>query len=67
MTAATNYLKNMIDSAYDADFIDGMTDVINADNAVEKILKTTYNNADYSYLRAYAQTARDRLHDEIGF
>lgn len=63
----TNYLKNMIDAAYDADFIATMDDVIHADNTVSKILKTEYKNADYDYLKAYAQTARDRLHDEIGF
>lgn len=66
MTNATLYLKNMIDSAYDADFIDNMDDVINADNTVSKVLKTAYKNADYGYLKAYAQTARDRLYDETG-
>lgn len=67
MTTATAYLKNMIDEAYEPDFISDMSGMINADNTVEKILKTTYKNADYDFLRAYAQTARDRLHDEIGF
>ena len=67
MTNTTKYLENMIDAAYDPDFIDSLDDLINADNTVERILKTTYTNADYEYLRAYAQTARDRLHDEIDF
>lgn len=67
MTNTTKYLENMIDAAYDPDFIDNLDDLINADNTVERILKTTYTNADYEYLKAYAQTARDRLYDELGF
>jgi hypothetical protein len=65
MNNATKYLENMIDAAYAPDFITTMDDVINADNVVQQILKTDYT-ADYAYLRAYAQTARDRLHDETG-
>lgn len=65
MNNATKYLENMIDAAYDADFISNMDDICNADNVVKQILKTDYT-ADYAYLRAYAQTARDRLHDETG-
>lgn len=67
MTTATAYLKNHIECAYDPEFISTMDDLINADRIVEKVLKTTYTNADYDFLKAYAQTARDRLHDEIGF
>lgn len=66
MKNVTIYLKNQIDSAYDADFINTMDDIINAENIVNEILNSGYKNADYEYLTAYAQTARDRLFDEIG-
>jgi hypothetical protein len=66
MKNVTIYLKNQIDSAYDADFISTMDDVINAENMVNEILNSGYKNADYEYLNSYAQTARDRLFDEIG-
>lgn len=67
MNNVTAYLENMIDSAYDPSFVQDRDDVINAENTVECILRTTYANADYGHLKAYAQTARDRLYDEIGF
>lgn len=66
MTNVTEYLKNQIDAAYESDFISTMDDIINADNIVTQILNSNYKNADYNYLNAYAQTARDRLHDEVG-
>jgi hypothetical protein len=66
MKNVTIYLKNQIDSAYDPDFISTMDDIINAENIVDQILNSGYKNADYDYLSAYAQTARDRLFDEVG-
>ena len=36
MTMATAYLRNMIESAYDPDFISDMDDMIDADNLVKK-------------------------------
>lgn len=67
MTTATMYLKNQIDNAYDEAFVCNLDDAINAENTVKKILATTYSNADYKYLNAYAETSRMRLYDEIGF
>lgn len=66
MKNVTYYLKNQIDAAYDSDFIVTLDDVINAENMVDQILNSGYKNADYNFLNAYAQTARDRLFDEIG-
>lgn len=66
MKNVTKYLKNQIDAAYDSDFISTIDDIINADNVVNQILNSGYKNADYNILSAYAQTARDRLYDEIG-
>lgn len=66
MKNVTIYLKNQIDSAYDADFISTVDDIINAENIVNEILNSGYKNANYKYLESYAQTARDRLFDEIG-
>ena len=67
MTTVTMYLKNQIDDVYDEAFISNLDDVINAENTVKRILATTYSNADYKYLNAYAETARMRLYDEIRF
>lgn len=67
MTTVTMYLKNQIDNAYDEAFISNRDDVINAEITVKRILGTTYTNADYNFLNAYAETARMRLYDEVGF
>lgn len=63
---ATKYLMNMFEVAYDTDCIDSMDDVIDADNAVEKILATTYKNADYKFLAAYAEQLRKNMVAEVG-
>lgn len=55
MTPATKHLMDMLEAAYDPDFIDTMDDMINADNVAQQILRTTYKNADYDFLRAYAK------------
>lgn len=66
MNMVTSFLEMLIDDAYCEDFIHSMDDIIIADKRVKLLLEETYSNADYNHLRAYAQSMRDRLYDEIG-
>lgn len=65
MTYATKYLKGMLEAAYEPDFICDMDDLINADNMAEKILATTYKNADYRYLRIHASQLHVEARKEL--
>jgi hypothetical protein len=63
LSDVTIYLRDKIDSIYDADFIDSMDDLIRADNAVNQILMQSGYNADYSYLSAYAKTKQAEAYE----
>ena len=61
----TKWLAEQLKSAYDTDYIDSMDDLIYADDMAEKILGTTYNNADYEWLRGYAKMLQSKAYTEV--
>lgn len=63
LSDVTVYLRDNIDSIYDANFIDSMDDLISADNAVNRILMKSCYNADYPYLSAYANTKQAEAYE----
>ena len=56
MNDVTKWLAEQLEAVLDPDYNETMDDMINSERVANQILRTSYKNADYAFLREYAQT-----------